>query len=410
VPDAGPPTRRRKALGVIAALDRHGTRAALAAALALPFLLIHAPSAAEAVIAALAIGLLLRLALLHDASALRAPWVLAALGFWAWGVATTALAGGDVARIAIALAWLRFPLAALALGAWVLAEARAQRWMLFSVGAALAWVVLEVWVQLAFGRSLSGRLPHPDGILTGPFGWARAGPYLALLLWPPLLAAAAWLSVRWGALAAAAPPALALATVVLTGQRLATLQVLAGLAAGALLLPGLRRAAAVAALAGAAALAALPVLAPEAFRRLVVDLASGAPAEAYLDVFRDGLAAIAAAPWTGWGQDGFRAACAALALGDCASHPHNIYLEAAVEAGLPGLALFLAFSLLAFAAVGPALWRHGGPEGRGLVLSLLLAALAVGVLKSAASIHQAGPVALLFGWALAAARRPTSSA
>ncbi|MFN6954174.1 MAG: O-antigen ligase family protein [Acetobacteraceae bacterium] len=394
----------------IAALDRHGSRAALVAALAFPFLLIHAPSAAEGVVAGLAVGLLLRMALLRDASALRAPWVVAALAFWAWGVVATVLAGGDPGRIGVALAWLRFPLAALALGVWVLAEARARRWMLFSVGAAVAWVVLEVWVQLAFGRSLSGRLPHEDGILTGPFGWARAGPYLALLLWPPLLAAAAWLAARRGALAAAAPAALALVTVFLTGQRLAALQVLAGLGAGALLLPALRRPALVAAVVGAAALAALPALAPDAFRRLVLELASGAPVRAYLDVFRDGAAAVAAAPWTGWGQDGFRAACTALGLGDCASHPHNVYLEAAVEAGLPGLALFLAFSLLAFAAVAPGLWQRGGPEGRGLLLSLVLAALAVGVLKSAASIHQAGPVALLVGWALAAARRPTSSA
>lgn len=395
---------------MIAALDRHGTRAALAAALLFPFLLIHAPSGAEIVIAALAIGVLVRMALLRDASALRAPWVLAAAGFWAWGVATTAFAGGEAERIGMALAWVRFPLAALALGVWVLAEARARRWMLVSVGAAVAWVVLEVWVQLAFGRSLSGRLPHPDGILTGPFGWARAGPFLALLLWPPLLVAAAWLAARWGALAAAAPAALALATVFLTGQRLAALQVLAGLGAGALLLPALRRAAFVGALAGVAALAALPVLAPDAFRRLVLDLASGAPARAYLDVFAQGFAAVGAAPWTGWGQDGFRAACAALARGDCASHPHNVYLEAAVEAGLPGLLLFLSFSALAFVAIAPGLWRQGGPEGRGLLLSLVLAALAVGVLKSAASIHQAGPVALLAGWALAAARRPTSSA
>jgi hypothetical protein len=400
----------RVAPALLARLDRHGGRAALAAALAFPFLLIHAPAAAEAVVAGLALGLLLRMALLRDASALCAPWVMVALGFWAWGVATTALAGGDAARIGAALAWLRFPLAALALGVWVLAEARARRWMLLSVGAAVLWVVLEIWVQLALGRSLSGRLPHPDGILTGPFGWARAGPYLALLLWPPLLAAAAWLAARWGALAAAAPAALALATVFLTGQRLPALQVLAGLAAAALLLPALRRAAVFGVLAGAAALAALPLLAPDAFRRLVLDLASGAPAQAYLDVFRDALAAIAAAPWTGWGQDGFRAACAALGLGECASHPHNVYLEAAVEAGLPGLLLFLGFSVLAFAAVAPFLWRQGGPEGRGLLLAFLLAALAVGVLKSAASIHQAGPVALLAGWALAAARRPTSSA
>lgn len=395
---------------VIATLDRHGTRAALIAALSFPFMLIHAPSAAEVVIAALAAGLLLRMALFRDAAPLRAPWVLTAAAFWAWGIATTALAGGEAERIGMALAWVRFPLAALALGVWVLAEARARRWMLVSVGASVAWVVLEIWVQLALGRSLSGRLPHPDGILTGPFGWARAGPFLALLLWPPLLAAAAWLAARWGALAAAAPSALALATVFLTGQRLAALQVLAGLGAGALLLPPLRRAAAMAALAGVVALAALPVLAPDAFRRLVLDFASGAPARAYLDVFQGGFAAVAAAPWTGWGQDGFRAACAALGDGGCPSHPHNVYLEAAVEAGLPGLLLFLAFSLLAFAAVAPALWRQGGPEGRGLLLSLVLAALAVGVLKSAGSIHQAGPVALLAGWALAAARRPTSSA
>jgi O-antigen ligase len=395
---------------VIAALHHLGTRIALAATLALPFLLIHAPSGAEVVIVALALGLLLRMALLRDASPLRAPWVLAALGFWAWIVLVTLLSGGDAARIAVALAWLRFPLAALALSSWVLAEARAQRWMLLSLGAAVAWVMLELWLQLAFGRGLSGRLQHPDGILTGPFGWARAGPFLALALWPPLLALAAWLAARQGALGAAVPAALALATVLATGQRLAALQVMAGLAAAALLLPGLRRPAALAALAGAVALAVLPLLAPDAFRRLVTDALTGAPARAYLDVFDAGVAAVSAVPWTGWGQDGFRLACAALGDGGCPSHPHNAYLEAAVEGGLPGLVLFLGIGALALAAAAPGLWRHGGAAGRGLLLSLLVAGLSVGALKSSGSIHSAGLLVLLGGLALAAARPPTSSA
>jgi len=395
---------------VIATLHHLGTRAALAATLVLPVLLIHAPSAAEAAIVALALGLLLRMALLRDASPLRAPWVLAALLFWAWIVLVTLLSGGDAARIAVALAWLRFPLAALALSSWVLAEARARRWMLLSLGAAVAWVMLELWLQLAFGRGLSGRLPHPDGILTGPFGWARAGPFLALALWPPLLALAAWLAARQGALGAAVPAALALATVLATGQRLAALQVMAGLAAAALLLPGLRRPAALAALAGAVALAVLPLLAPDAFRRLVTDALTGAPARAYLDVFDAGVAAVSAAPWTGWGQDGFRLACAALGDGGCPSHPHNAYLEAAVEGGLPGLVLFLGIGALALAAAAPGLLRHGGAAGRGLLLSLLVAGSSVGALKSSGSIHSAGLLVLLGGLALAAARPPTSSA
>jgi O-antigen ligase len=386
-------------------LDRHGTRLARAAALAIPFLLIHAPSAAEAVIGGLAVGLLLRMALLRDATALRAPWMLAALAYWAWIVAATAVAGAGWERVGAAIVWLRFPLAALALGTWVLAEARARRWMLASAGAALAWVVLEVWVQLAFGRSLSGREPHPGGILTGPFGWARAGPYLALALWPPLLVAMAWAIARRRAWLALLLPAAVVASVVVIGQRMPVLQVLFGLGLGALALPALRRPALLAGLAAAALLAASPILAPEAFRRLVVEgLVEGSAIAAYRVVWDEGFAVAAAAPWSGFGFDGLQAGCAALGIANCPSHPHNVYLEAAVEGGLPALLLFVAMGGALLAAVAPPLLRGGGAEGLGLVIALVIAATAVTALKSGSALHQAGHLALIAGWALAAAR------
>jgi O-antigen ligase len=82
-------------------------------------------------------------------------------------------------------------------------------------------------------------------------------------------------------------------------------------------------------------------------------------------------------PGTGLGFDGFRHGCADPAyfrgwppwvdgVGEgggaaiCVQHPHNHYLQALVDGGLPGLGLFCALVLVWLGAAGRGLWRRVG--------------------------------------------------
>jgi O-antigen ligase len=410
---------------LMAALDRYGTRAALVATLLLPFLLIHARAVAEGVLAALAAGVLLRAVLRRDASLFRGAWVLAAFAYWIWLVLCTLLAGASPERIVDALVWVRIPLAILALSGWVLAAPEARRWLLWSTGLATAWVALELWLQFLFGRGILGFGRWPAGMLPGPFTRPRAGPFLVRLMWPPLIACAFPLLHRpdlmrrvggWALLAGA------LATIVLTGQRLPVVFAIFGLGVAALLLPGLRLPALAAGLAGGAALAASAVMAPSAFHRLVVvfaDQLAHVPDSHYGQILARSLEMARQHPLTGLGYEAFRAHCpdpryfAGWQPGSdgggaamCVLHAHNPYLEALTDAGWPGLAIFTAFALLLLHAA----WR-GLPKpsaGRALRVGLFIAVLIpLWPLTSGsafASLPTAGVWILLTGWALAEVR------
>ena len=143
--------------------------------------------------------------------------------------------------------------------------------------------------------------------------------------------------------------------VVLIGQRMPVLLTGLGLFVTALLLPRLRTGV-LAACAGAALLLAVSaVVVPPTFHRLIDKFSAQMehfPDSPYGLITGRAVAMIAAHPLLGLGFDGFRHHCADPAYftglngGDggganvCVQHPHNHYLQAAVEAGIPGLVLF----------------------------------------------------------------------
>jgi O-antigen ligase len=403
-------------------LDRLGNRAALGATLALPLLLIHVRGVAEAVLAVLAAGFLLRCALQRDATPFRAPWFLAALAFWAWLVLCTLLNGAEAAPMLAALGWVRIPIAILAFSAWVLADSEARRWVLRAVGLAVAWIMLEVWLQLLAGRGILGFRRWPAGELPGPFTRPRAGPFLVISLWPPVLEAAGRLlrGSTAARLAAWGLVALTLATLVFIGQRLPLVFGLFGFGIAAVLMRGLLGPALLAAGIGAGALAASAVVAPEAFNRLAVQFprqVANFPDSHYGQILARGLEMARQNPIVGLGAHGFRDRCADPAFhagwvagsdgggaGICVTHAHNPYLEALISAGWPGLLLFSAFALLLLAAAFRGLRRGAPPLRIGLFIATLIPLWPASSGSTLGALPNGGMWMLLAGWALAAAR------
>jgi hypothetical protein len=385
-------------------LDRVGRLILVVLTVFLPFFLVHLRPAAEAVVAALAIALLLRIAIRRNIAPLLSPWFFIATAYWAWLVLVTILAGQGPREVLLALAWIRFPLAAAALAGWVLVECLSRRVALWSLALCCLWIALECWLQLVVGHGLSGPSADIDGIITGPFTWARAGPFLAIAMWPPLIFAYAWLGRQSGAwpLAGLLLFVLALATLVIIGQRMALLQALAITVIAAALLPQLRQAAATGCLAALLAVAVSPLLAPEAFRRLAIEMPgqiAAFPGGPYGEVWAFWLNRVSGDLWTGLGHLSF--AGVVCPNGSTGCHPHSHYLEAFVEAGIPGFLLFIGMSLALFVKVARVAVTQRDLPTVGLALALLSSALAIPALKSMTFITNIGLIILIAGMALA---------
>ncbi len=435
--------------------------------LALPLVLLHGRGFAEAVIATIAILFLLHSARRRDWRWLRTTWVRVAAGWWLWLVACSlpaaGLGQGGGRSLLQAVVLVRFLVFVVALEHWVLAgtirpdraaadpagwraaEARwaaTRRWLARLVALAGLYVALQCWLQALAGRNLWGWPRWGDGSLTGPYREPRAGPPMSRLLFPAMLPTAArWMARRrgWAALALVLA---GVVTVVLIGQRMPLLLTGLGLLVGGLLLPRLRRVAGACLLAACLLVPATAILSPPTFGHLVTRFGQQMrhfPDSDYGRIAVRALVIARANPWTGRGFDGYRTGCpdpstfhalggvAGDGGGDggggapdvCVQHPHNHYLQALTDAGMPGLLLFALLVLAWLRALSRGLWRgsaRGGQAARGgteaglhaLRVGLFVAALIqewpVASASSFTSMPLSGWFFLLLGLGLAETR------
>ncbi len=370
--------------GVTVALDR----AVGIAVLALPPFLLHGRGIADGLIVVIAALFLARSAAARNWAWLRRGWVGVAAAWWGWLVLCSALAGPASLLQAVGVG--RYLLLVAALEHWALHDARVRRWLLRLVQLAAAYIALQSLVQFAAGRNLFGHPRGADGELTGPYENPRAGAPLSRLLFPALLPPVARMLDRGWWLAGAALAGGAVGITVLIGQRMPLLLTLLGLLVTALLLPRLRPVALSALVAAGLLLAAASVVSPPAFARLVTKFSTqmaGFPDSHYGQIAARAVAVARANPVTGLGFDGFRRGCAdpeyfqgwkggeGGGAGICVQHPHNFYLQAAVEGGVPGLLLFSALALAWLRALGRGLRRGSRGRANPLRAGLFVAAL-----------------------------------
>lgn len=398
------------------------------ALLGLPVALLLGPLPIELCIGAVNAAFVARLALTRDWAVLRVPWLGIAAAWWGWvlicSLPAVAEAGTWPRWTVQALVSIRLPFFALAASVFLAADARLrQRLYLTVAGVAAVIVALVLW-QLAGGRNWYGQGMRDNGLLTGPFDRPRAGPVLMHLFFPVLLPLAVLWRGRWmGAVVLAA----GVAVMVPVGQRMPLLLVGLGLVVSAWLLPALRRAVVAAVLAGLMMLAAGSVLFPNAQFRLVnhfVEQLAHFPTSHYGLIFSRAAAMVAAHPLMGRGFAGFRTGCGeeryfapsvdgGLAdgggAGICVTHAHNFYLEAAVDGGVVGLALFVVLVGLWLRAVRPdedVDRRMRGHDGAyalrlGLFVAALLHLWPVAGANTFTNPYMAGWFFLILGWGLA---------
>jgi O-antigen ligase len=385
-------------------------RLAVACLLLCPLFLLHGRLIADVLMIVVSVCFLARSALARDWAWLRTGWVLAAAAWWLW-LLVCSLRGG----LTEALAAVRFLVFVAALEHWVLRLPWRRVWLARLTAIAALYIAFQTVLQLAIGRDIQGYGRWGDGELTGPFEHPRAGAPLSRLLFPAVLPAMARLG-RWAGLLLLVASVL---VVVLIGQRMPVLLTGLGLFVTALLLPRLRMGV-LAACAGAALLLSVSaIVVPPTFHRLIDKFSSQMehfPTSPYGLITVRAVTMIEQHPLLGLGFDGFRHHCADPAYfvgwygGDggganvCVQHPHNHYLQAAVEAGLPGLVLFSLMVLAWLRPLARGLWRDPAPLRTGLFVAALLQEWPIASTSDFLSMPLSGWFFLLLGLGLAETR------
>lgn len=335
---------------------------------ALPLLLLTTRAGAEMASALIAMIFVLQSALNRDWRWLRSALMLAGIAWWGWTLLASIITQGDVAH---ALVTLRVPLAITAISHWAARDAALRRRLWLGMALACLWIGLQSWQQFLTGSNIMGWPRSGDGALTGPFRQPRAGPNFVLTLFPALLPIAGLLVAGspWRRMAGLVLMLLAVSTAVLIGQRMPMLLVVLGLMLAALLVARLRVFAAIALAAAGLVVAATPLISPATYHKLVLRFSEQVShfwVSSYGQLYAHAGDLIRQSPLLGIGYNRFRDSCAAMpvvardvltaardGVNPCNTHPHNYYVEAAVNGGLPGMVLFCA---MAVAMLVP-LWR-----------------------------------------------------
>ena len=409
---------------------------AFGATLLTPILLMHGHAIADGLIGVVDLCFLARCTASRDWRWLRDGWAPVALLWWIWllicSLPFPALHLGEAGTgpLIQALLVLRFLIFTAALEYFVLRPPAARRWMWGVLAACTAWIAGSSLIQFMFGRNLFGFPPGGDGELTGPFGMPRAAPPLSRILLPVLLPIAAGLLSRPRAAARFNAYALLLGgmgVMVLIGQRMPLLLTVLGFLVAGLLLRQFRVAIVVSLLAGAALVGASAVVSPPTYFRLVEKFSNQMEhfaASPYGQLYARATEIGRQNPITGRGYDTFRNFCAdpryfratfdgSQADGGgaaiCAQHPHNFYLQAFVEAGVPGLILFCILAFVWLRPLAAGLWRDPDPLRVGLFAAILIQLWPIASTSAFTSMPMGGWFFLLLGFAMAETRWKASS-
>ncbi|WP_237468753.1 O-antigen ligase family protein [Gluconobacter sphaericus] len=403
------------------------TRIGRWAAVVLPLTLTHVRVAGEADLDLLAVLLLLHSSLTGRRQGgwdwFREPWVITTFCWWGWQVLCTLWASPGHGALVQSLLAIRFPLAAAALGCWLLKDALWRRRVLWLTCACAIYIAFQMLVQAVFGRNLFGIPRFHDGTLTGPYAHPRAAAPLSRLILPLLMvgcaAAEGARSRLMRTLGLCAATVLAVGIMVLAGQRMPLALSLLGIGVCALLYRPMRPAA----LAAAAMLPVLVLVArvfsPGSFFHLVTlarQQLTHFGQSPYGEIYTHAVVMAQAHPWIGQGYDAYRHYCATpstfhgiAGLSDtmpdqgwlslCVQHPHNHYLQALVNAGVPGLILFVLMIATWLKAIWPG--RNGAAISIGLFAAVFIQEWPIASSSDFLNLPLSGWGFLLLGLALA---------
>ncbi|CAK7193194.1 hypothetical protein COMNV_01408 [Commensalibacter sp. Nvir] len=351
-------------------LDRFFFASSLFSVLILPFFLTHFRGVADFFISNVAMIFVVHAIFNKDWQWVKQFWVIIAFIWWSWLVLCTipvktylfTREGGNVFE---AIAVIRFIFFVAALQYWVLNEKIFRDWLRVIIILCALYIVTQLLFQFIFGFNFFGSPRYIDGTLTGPYTRPRAAAPLSRIFLPITLYICSYLFVyaKGGLKQVCAFFILLFAIVILAlaGQRMPFLLFILGLIVSSIWIRPLRILALTLIILIPFVLMIIAFISPGSFHHLVVrfiEQMSHFTMSAYGLVYVRALVMGIMNPWLGLGYDAFKHACTESiyfhglfylkltnfdggGLAVCLTHPHNHYLQALVDSGVPGLSLFI---------------------------------------------------------------------
>ena len=331
-------------------------RIAMGLLLAFPLALLAARSVADVIVVLIGLAFLFESIRRRRWEWLRDPVILAALALWAvLNLIVSPMAADSAASFGRSLSWIRFLLFYAAITAWLLADHRSVRLVMWWVACVVALVVIDCLIQALSGLSVTGK-PIQGIRLTGLLDRPNIGSFIAKTGFPLmglLLCVGCFRSSPWRVSIVSVFGLVIFLSILLTGERAVTLLTIFGFGLVVLFVfvaaPSRRFFIAALSLLSVGVVAAVIMLENRVHQRLldlIADL-SRFQESPYGHLFGAAWQIFLDNPLTGVGLKNYRDVCA-LYTEHCHAHPHNIYLEFLSESGIVGFVFFVAFVVIIF--------------------------------------------------------------
>ena len=306
-----------------------------------PFILLIERTPGDVWVSFLAIAFVLRSCVRRDGSWLRVAWVKATFVFWGVCIFSSIMSSHVVYSLGETIAWIRFPLFAMATVFWLAVDRRLQFGMLALIGVGMFIMCAILLAEFSlFGLVGGNRLSWPYGDLV-------PGSYLSKASMPAfvVLVAVATSSRSWTSLLAGLLSAFTLFVSFLTGERINFIMRLCGsLLAGLSWRPDWRRLLLInmaVFITIGLAVAALPTAAKRYSADLFDAISMGQKSE-HFRVIAGGLVAFEQSPLIGIGPGNYTLLSPEILKNrpdrKIDVHPHNFYVQLLAETGILGFA------------------------------------------------------------------------
>ena len=339
--------------------------------ISLPLLLIFFRDIADLTVLLIGLVFLYRSYNLSNWSWLKQKWFIFSLIFWLYLLLINSpFSTNSSESFFYSLAFIRWPLFAMALSMWLLYDFKSRKIFLIALLFILSFIIIDVWWQYIFGYDLLGNPGLPDiNRLTGPF---RDNPvpgifiarYLFLILYLGYFIKYIQIPIK-NTLFIFIILLLGTLSIYITGERMALIIFISGASIISIGLFLQYKKIRKYILFSLFLIISLLVIAQQAFPklndRMIIDLfykLSNFSSSDYMLVFKSAYAVWIENPILGTGFHQYRDACIGLGYwgsgGGVCFHPHNISLELLSETGVIGFLLyFILIGSIAYSCIKP---------------------------------------------------------
>ena len=339
--------------------------------ISLPLLLIFFRGIADLTVLLIGLVFLYRSYNLSNWSWLKQKWFIFSLIFWLYLLLINSpFSTNSSESFFYSLAFIRWPLFAMALSMWLLYDFKSRKIFLIALLFILSFIIIDVWWQYIFGYDLLGNPGLPDiNRLTGPF---RDNPvpgifiarYLFLILYLGYFIKYIQIPIK-NTLFIFIILLLGTLSIYITGERMALIIFISGASIISIGLFLQYKKIRKYILFSLFLIISLLVIAQQAFPklndRMIIDLfykLSNFSSSDYMLVFKSAYAVWIENPILGTGFHQYRDACIGLGYwgsgGGVCFHPHNISLELLSETGVIGFLLyFILIGSIAYSCIKP---------------------------------------------------------